>query len=91
MYTAGSALRWLTEIGVLPAPADLDAVAGSVPDSGGVTFVPALGVAALARLAQGESGSPPAEVELTVHPVMSRDEAAERLSRYSHCLTSALS
>ena len=42
VYTAGSALRWLTEIGVLPAPADLDRVAGTVPDSGGVTFVPAL-------------------------------------------------
>jgi glycerol kinase len=184
VYTAGSALRWLTEIGVLPAPADLDAVAGTVPDSGGVTFVPALaglgaphwaphakgqltgltmstakghiaravaegiaasiavlagavaadlggpltslrvdggltrsrvllqaqadllgvpvlasrtpdatalGVAALARLAQGETRSPSAEVELTVHPVMSPDEAAERLSRYSHALTSALS
>jgi glycerol kinase len=184
VYTAGSALRWLTEIGVLPSPADLDAVARTVPDSGGVTFVPALaglgapywaphakgqlaglamatakghiaravaegiaasvavlagavaadlgspvaalrvdggltrsrvllqaqadllgvpvlasrtpdatalGVAALARLAQGETGSPPAEVELTVHPVMSTDEAAERLSRYSHALASALS
>ncbi|TVZ02608.1 carbohydrate kinase [Trebonia kvetii] len=184
VYTAGSALRWLTEIGVLPAPADLDAVAGTVPDSGGVTFVPALaglgaphwaphakgqlagltmatakghiaravvegiaasvavlagavaadlgdpltalrvdggltrsrvllqaqadllgvpvlasrtpdatalGVAALARLGQGETGSPSAEVELTVRPVMSRDEAAERLSRYSHALTSTLS
>jgi glycerol kinase len=42
VYTAGSALRWLTEIGMLPAPAALDAVAGTVPDSGGVTFVPAL-------------------------------------------------
>jgi glycerol kinase len=50
----------------------------------------ALGVAALARLGQGESGSPSAEVALTVHPVMSRDEAAERLSRYSHALTSTL-
>jgi glycerol kinase len=184
VYTAGSALRWLTEIGVLPRPADLDEVAGTVNDSGGVTFVPALaglgaphwaphakgqlagltiatakghiaravvegiaasvavlagavaadlgapltslrvdggltrsrvllqaqadllqvpvlasrtpdatalGVAALARLAQGETGSPSAEVELTVHPVMSRDEAAERLSRYSRALTSTLS
>ena len=42
VYTAGSALRWLAEVGVLPAPADLDRVAGTVPDSGGVTFVPAL-------------------------------------------------
>ena len=42
VYTAGSALRWLTEIGVLGAPSELDAVGGSVPDAGGVTFVPAL-------------------------------------------------
>jgi len=42
VYTAGSALRWLTEVGILPSPAALDAVAGTVTDSGGVTFVPAL-------------------------------------------------
>ena len=42
VYTAGSALRWLTEIGVLGAPADLDAVGETVPDAGGVIFVPAL-------------------------------------------------
>ncbi|MGH3246198.1 MAG: FGGY family carbohydrate kinase, partial [Trebonia sp.] len=42
VYTAGSALRWLAEIGILGAPADLDGVAGTVPDSGGVTIVPAL-------------------------------------------------
>jgi glycerol kinase len=184
VYTAGSALRWLTEIGVLPAPADLDRVAGTVPGSGGVTFVPALaglgaphwaphakgqlagltmstakghiaravaegiaasvavlaaavavdlggpltslrvdggltrsrvllqaqadllqvpvlvsrtpdatalGVAALARLAEGEPGSPPADLELTVQPVMTSDEAAERMSCYRAALTSTLS
>jgi glycerol kinase len=42
VYTAGAAVRWLTEIGLLARPADLDAVGGSVPDSGGVTFLPAL-------------------------------------------------
>jgi len=42
VYTAGSALRWLTGVGLLGAPDQLDAVAGAVPDSGGVTFVPAL-------------------------------------------------
>ena len=42
VYTAGSALRWLTDIGVLGSPAELDAVGGTVPDAGGVTFVPAL-------------------------------------------------
>ena len=187
VYTAGSALRWLTEIGVLPAPADLDRVAGTVPDSGGVTFVPALaglgapqwaphargqlaglqlstgrghiaravaegiaasvallagaaaadlggpltslrvdggltrsrvllqaqadllqvpvlasrtpdatalGVAALASLALGEAGEagwPPADVELTVDPAIASDQAAQRLSRYRHALSSALS
>ena len=42
VYTAGSALRWLTGLGVLRDPAELDAVAQTVPDAGGVTFVPAL-------------------------------------------------
>ena len=42
VYTAGSALRWLVEIGILADPADLDRVASTVPDSGGVAFVPAL-------------------------------------------------
>jgi len=195
VYTAGSALRWLTEIGILPGPADLDTVAGTVQDSGGVTFVPALaglgaphwaphargrltgltlatrkghiaravaegiaasvavlagavaadlggpltalrvdggltrsrvllqaqadllqvpvrvsrtpdatalGVAALARLASAEAaqaeaaqgaapGSPPAEVELTVRPVMTAGESAERMAVYSDALTSCLS
>jgi len=184
VYTAGSALRWLAETGILPAPADLDRVAGTVPDSGGVTFVPALaglgaphwaphakgqltgltmatgkghiaravaegiaasvavlagavaadlggpltalrvdggltrsrvllqaqadllqvpvlvsrtpdatalGVAALARRAGGLAESPPAEVELTVHPVITQDQAEERMSRYRDALTSTLS
>jgi len=184
VYTAGSALRWLAEIGILPAPAALDAVAGTVPGSGGVTFVPALaglgaphwaphakgqlagltlstakghiaravaegiaasvavlagavavdlggpltslrvdggltrsrvllqaqadllqvpvrvsrtpdatalGVAALAGLALGEAGSPPAEAELTVRPVMTADEAAERMAGYRHALISTMS
>jgi glycerol kinase len=42
VYTAGSALRWLTSIGVLGAPDQLDGTGGTVADSGGVTFVPAL-------------------------------------------------
>ena len=42
VYTAGSALRWLTETGLLSEPAELDAAGGSVADTGGVTFVPAL-------------------------------------------------
>ncbi|MFD9029620.1 FGGY family carbohydrate kinase [Streptomyces sp. NPDC059567] len=42
VYTAASAVRWLTDLGVLSGAADLDTVGGTVPDSGGVTFVPAL-------------------------------------------------
>ena len=42
VYTAGSALRWLSSVGLLGDPAELDATAGTVPDSGAVVFVPAL-------------------------------------------------
>ncbi|MGW3206466.1 FGGY family carbohydrate kinase [Streptomyces sp. NPDC001135] len=42
VYTAASAVRWLSDLGVISSAADLDPVGGSVPDSGGVTFVPAL-------------------------------------------------
>ncbi|MFF1957458.1 FGGY family carbohydrate kinase [Streptomyces sp. NPDC058220] len=42
VYTAASAVRWLTDLGVISGAADLDPVGLSVPDSGGVTFVPAL-------------------------------------------------
>ncbi|QHA08339.1 carbohydrate kinase [Streptomyces broussonetiae] len=42
VYTAASAVRWLSELGVITGAADLDPVGGAVPDSGGVTFVPAL-------------------------------------------------
>ncbi|NEA99206.1 FGGY family carbohydrate kinase [Streptomyces sp. SID13726] len=42
VYTAASAVRWLTDLGVIGGAADLDTVGGSVSDSGGVTFVPAL-------------------------------------------------
>ncbi|OLZ70250.1 carbohydrate kinase [Streptomyces sp. IMTB 2501] len=42
VYTAASAVRWLTDLGIISSAADLDPVGGAVPDSGGVTFVPAL-------------------------------------------------
>ncbi|MFD9000265.1 FGGY family carbohydrate kinase [Streptomyces sp. NPDC059582] len=42
VYTAASAVRWLTGLGVITGAADLDRVGGTVPDTGGVTFVPAL-------------------------------------------------
>jgi glycerol kinase len=78
---------------LLQAQADLlqvPVLASRTPDA------TALGVAALARLALGEAGQggaalPPAEVELTVPPVMTRDQAAQRLSRYRHALASTLS
>ncbi|MCT4357011.1 FGGY family carbohydrate kinase [Streptomyces sp. Je 1-79] len=42
VYTAASAVRWLTDLGVIPGAGELDAVGRTVPDTGGVTFVPAL-------------------------------------------------
>ncbi|MFJ6572534.1 FGGY family carbohydrate kinase [Streptomyces sp. NPDC091292] len=42
VYTAASAVRWLTDLGVISGAADLDPVGSAVPDSGGTTFVPAL-------------------------------------------------
>ncbi|WP_405939901.1 FGGY family carbohydrate kinase [Streptomyces sp. NBC_00726] len=42
VYTAASAVRWLTDLGVIAGAADLDPVGATVPDTGGVTFVPAL-------------------------------------------------
>ncbi|MEU9702597.1 FGGY family carbohydrate kinase [Streptomyces sp. NPDC047981] len=42
VYTAASAVRWLTDLGVLSGAGELDAVGATAPDTGGVTFVPAL-------------------------------------------------
>jgi glycerol kinase len=42
VYTAGSAIDWLISIGILTGPAELDGVGGTVPDAGGVVFLPAL-------------------------------------------------
>lgn len=42
VYTVGAAVSWLIEMGVMGEPADLDRLGGTVSDSGGVTFVPAL-------------------------------------------------
>ncbi|MFF3286753.1 FGGY family carbohydrate kinase [Streptomyces sp. NPDC003023] len=42
VYTAASAVRWLTGLKIVSGAGDLDAVGATVPDSGGVTFVPAL-------------------------------------------------
>jgi glycerol kinase len=42
VYTAGAAVRWLSGLGLLPGADGLDAAGGSVADSGGAVFVPAL-------------------------------------------------
>jgi glycerol kinase len=42
VYTAGAAVSWLMAAGILTDPGELDAVGGSVTDSGGAVFVPAL-------------------------------------------------
>jgi glycerol kinase len=42
VYTAGAAIRWLGEVGLLGDASELDGVGGSVPDSGGVAFLPSL-------------------------------------------------
>lgn len=42
VYTAGSAVTWLMEIGVLSSPQEIDLLCATVTDTNGVTFVPAL-------------------------------------------------
>ena len=42
VYTAGAAVRWLADLGLVPGAEGLDAAGASVPDSGGAVFVPAL-------------------------------------------------
>ncbi|WP_306329153.1 FGGY family carbohydrate kinase [Streptomyces venezuelae] len=42
VYTVASAVRWLTDLGVIAGAHEIDPVGGGVPDAGGVTFVPAL-------------------------------------------------
>lgn len=42
VYTAGSAVSWLMEIGVLNSPEEIEQLCATVSDSNGVTFVPAL-------------------------------------------------
>ena len=42
VYTAGAAIRWLGEVGLLRDPGEIDEAGGSVPDSGGVVFLPSL-------------------------------------------------
>ena len=57
VYTVASAVRWLVELGVLPAAVDLDRIAGAVPDAGGVVLVPALAGLAAPRWAADARGA----------------------------------
>ncbi|HEY7857668.1 MAG TPA: FGGY family carbohydrate kinase [Candidatus Nanopelagicales bacterium] len=41
VLTVGSAVRWLTDLGVIGGAQDIDAMGATVADAGGVTFVPA--------------------------------------------------
>jgi len=56
VYTAGSAVRWLTGLGVLGSPAELDAVGSTVASSAGVIFVPALAGLGAPHWAPGARG-----------------------------------
>jgi glycerol kinase len=42
VFSAGSAVDWLVSLGLVGAPADTGDLAASVPDTGGVRFLPAL-------------------------------------------------
>jgi glycerol kinase len=42
VYTVGAAVGWLTDLGLIAEPADLDRLGGQVTDPGGATFVPGL-------------------------------------------------
>jgi glycerol kinase len=42
VYTVGSAVRWLTDLGVIASASEVDAVGSTVRDAGGVHVVPAL-------------------------------------------------
>ncbi|HUL55647.1 MAG TPA: glycerol kinase GlpK [Usitatibacter sp.] len=43
VFIAGAAIQWLRDgLGIIGKAAEIDALAGSVPDTGGVCFVPAL-------------------------------------------------
>jgi glycerol kinase len=57
--TAGAAVEWLVALGVLEGAEDLDALAASVPDAGGVVVIPAfqgLGTPFLDEAARGFVG-----------------------------------
>ncbi len=42
VYTAGAAVTWLQEVGLISTPSDLDRLGATVPNTGGAAFVPGL-------------------------------------------------
>lgn len=42
VYTVGSAVTWLEQLGLIAGPAEMDPLVARVPDSGGAVFVPGL-------------------------------------------------
>lgn len=42
VYTVGAGVTWLERLGLIDSPADLDVLAGAVPDSAGAVFLPSL-------------------------------------------------
>lgn len=42
VYTAGAAVTWLQEVGLIDRPSDLDGLGGTVDTTGGAAFVPGL-------------------------------------------------
>ena len=42
VYTAGAAVTWLQEVGLIDGPGDLDRLGGAVENAGGVDFIPGL-------------------------------------------------
>jgi glycerol kinase len=42
VYTVGSVVSWLQDIGLISQPSDLDTIGSTATDAGGVTFVPGL-------------------------------------------------
>ena len=56
MFVTGAAIQWLRDgLGIIDSAAEVNDLAASVPDSGGVVFVPALAGLAL------QTGTPPRE------------------------------
>ena len=42
VYTAGSAISWLIEVGILNSPQEIDSLCGSMPPANATVFIPAL-------------------------------------------------